>query len=403
MSDDSDYDDLFGEKDSDTEKVQLNTESGQQITTDSNSNNENVDICKTSNEASDQDDFEDMFGDDSSDEEEVKVIAQQKIDASKIRVPRKRKHSTFTFVQSSNTGQMPTSNSIMNQQQVKRPIRPPTPPCILTRRKQEYKTYNMDDYYKTLRSWDFITDLNSQQKRPNPLQTSTKSNQYNSDSDSSSEDEIVMQQSQTTAESLPDEFDSIEEYIASWAPLQLTETKAQILSDIIASIQSNAHVLKTTQAVQVTPKRSDSYSEILTLDILSKTINGKQTSMKHGNMFPPPQKRNESGIEFLQNDLVLISCEMTILEQAIKGKLDFQKTSYSMANMLSMASPFINGRLAVIGVVSNKCRSVDGLVVNISRRLWKDQNFGARDLFLFRIGGNVTGKKVSFIQNFKAL
>ena len=34
MSDDSDYDDLFGEQDSDTEKVQLNTESGQQITTD---------------------------------------------------------------------------------------------------------------------------------------------------------------------------------------------------------------------------------------------------------------------------------------------------------------------------------------------------------------------------------
>ena len=90
-----------------------------------------------------------------------------------------------------------------------------------------------------------------------------------------------------------------------------------------------------------------------------------------------------------------LETDSSIVEQAYKGTLrpPDTKSSYSMSSLLSMASPFVEGRLAIVGVVSARCKGLDGLVVNVSKRLWKDtKSLGARDLFLLKLGTNVTGE-----------
>ena len=106
------------------------------------------------------------------------------------------------------------------------------------------------------------------------------------------------------------------------------------------------------------------------------------------------RRSGDSGhTEFMQNDLVLITCDSSIVEQAYKGILrPPDKSSYSMSSLLSLNSPFVDGRLAIMGTVTQRCKSLDALVVQVSRRLWKPTSMGASDLFLLRLGSNITGE-----------
>jgi len=362
------------------------------------------------------DDFDDMFGESSEDDEPVQII---RVHSSNIRVPRKSKQGgatataaaarslrntstsrTCTSHQASadalndfptNTrGESPISNSSRKRQ------RPPTPPYATTRirkkKPEDYKSFTMDDFWKSLRSWDFVWELNEQMKR-NPKQQQQSTNEQDSDL-------CTIVSSSVRVQPLPDDFDCVEQYVALWAPLQLEETKAQILSDVISS--RTVSFQKLTQPIQATPRRtSDSYSEHLALDIVSRSVvagpNDGASSQNTSNSIS--RKRSNAGgggggVEFLQNDLVLITCDSSIVEQAYKGTLrpPDTKSSYSMSSLLSMASPFVEGRLAIVGVVSARCKGLDGLVVNVSKRLWKDKSLGARDLFLLKLGTNVTGE-----------
>jgi hypothetical protein len=430
---DEDFDDMFGE-DSDNQNQLLNHSKdnissinssspvvlsvGSHPDKDADIENDNEHQHDCSNEEDHQshasslsNDYDDMFGEESSsslssdDDDTVQVID---VNSSSLRVPRKNKHhrSNGNMNSSSNSPPPPvtsksrannlntngkgaaqsTAHSQSNAQTRKRQ-RPPTPPCVTTRirkkRPEEYKSFTMDDYWRSLRSWDFVLELNAHMKRNNHKQQAS-----------------LSLSSQASLKPLPDDFDCVEEYVALWAPLQLTETKAQILSDVISA--RTVSYQKLTQPILATPKRiSDSYSEHLTLDLLTRSEHigpDGDKSEKHSNL---SRKRTNVGsgggggqMEFVQNDLVLITCDSSIVEQAYKGTLrpPDTKSSYSMSSLLSMASPFLEGRLAIVGVVVARCKGLDGLVVNVSKRLWKDASLGARELFLLKLGTNVTGE-----------
>ena len=372
-------------------------------------------------------DFDEMFGESSEDDELVQIIHVQ---SSNIRVPRKSKQGGTTAataasrsfgnasisrstshqaskslksadapnnIPTNNRGESPISNSSRKRQ------RPPTPPCATTRirkkKPEEYKSFTMDDFWKSLRSWDFVWEVNEQMKR-NPKQQQQQSSSAGTNANEQDSDLSTIVSPPVRVQPLPDDFDCVEQYVALWAPLQLEETKAQILSDVISN--RTVSFQKLTQPIQATPKRtSDTYSEHLTLDIVSRSDvagagpNDGVSSQNTSNAIA--RKRSNAGgggVEFLQNDLVLITCDSSIVEQAYKGTLrpPDTKSSYSMSSLLSMASPFVEGRLAIVGVVSARCKGLDGLVVNVKKLLWKDKSLGARDLFLLKLGTNVTGE-----------
>ena len=396
---DDDYDDMFGE-DSDNE----HDEPPDHHSKDNISSNTEILSTDDVNE-----DYDDMFGEESSDDDDnnddddsVQVIH---VDSSSLRVPRKNKHhhsnSTAAAAGTSRSRAISGKDAAQSTTCTRKRQRSTAPPCAATRimiRKKEpndYQSFTMDDYWRSLRSWDFVLELNAQMKRNHPKQP-------------------LASFSQNGVQPLPDDFDCVQEYVALWAPLQLKETKAQILAHVISN--RTVSFQNITQPMQATPKRmSDSYSEHLTLDIVSRNENhGHVTGNSSGhantngsgsgdsNVF---RKRSNvsvgsSGgggggqIEFMQNDLVLITCDSSIVEQAYKGTLrpPDRKSSYSMSSLLSMASPFIEGRLAIVGVVNGRCKGLDGLVVNVSKRLWKDASLGARDLCLLKLGTNVTGE-----------
>ena len=108
--------------------------------------------------------------------------------------------------------------------------------------------------------------------------------------------------------------------------------------------------------------------------------------------------------EYIPNDMVLLIKDITYLESACLGKLlslinSQHRQSYS--SLLSYASPIIKGRYGVIGIVSQRSKSLDsGVIVEVSRRLFNSQSKDPLDFFLLRIGYNMAGKNHA---NFKMI
>lgn len=357
----------------------------QQFENDFGKDDQKCEVDDGSNQSissSSSDDYHDMFGDSSSSDSESKG-AQNKacnpsLPPSNIRVPRKqiRKQNDLT-VDTLKRKRDTTITMHANSQII------------------SYKPFSADDYWKSFRSWDFVSELNESIKRNNSHNKSQKSTnpddeaggipsrgKWTGDSDDSRH---VAQSPRDPEDALPDDFTTVDQYIALWAPLQLKETRAQILSDVISN--HTVSFQKISIPIHVKPKKaSDPYSEsmILTISLRSEDLNvGSVRGQSNG-----------QALEFLQNDLVLVTCDASIAEQAYKGTLRPTETqsSYSMSTLLSMASPFASGRLAIVGVVCNRNKGVDGLEVTVKRSLWKDTSHSGRDLYLMKMGKNVTGK-----------
>jgi hypothetical protein len=346
---------------------------------------------------SDNEDFDEMFGDESS-EEEVEVVS---VDIHKTIIPRRKRkfgQDAASSQKSNRPPSKPRSPSSATRTNLSSSARIRNHPLV-RRRPDQYKQFDMDDFWRALRSWDFATELNQSMKR---------GGQTKQDEDAGDETAPISI-SDPNSQPLPDAFHCPEEYIARWAPLQIKETKAQILSDM--SSNRTMSYQKITMPIQATPKkggRDGSYSECLELKITSRSVGHSGTGNGNGtasfsnaasSSAPSASRANarrsgDSGhTEFMQNDLVLITCDSSIVEQAYKGILrPPDKSSYSMSSLLSLNSPFVDGRLAIMGTVTQRCKSLDALVVQVSRRLWKPTSMGASDLFLLRLGSNITGE-----------
>jgi hypothetical protein len=218
-------------------------------------------------------------------------------------------------------------------------------------------------------------------------------------------------QQQQQQKPLPDDFHCHEQYVALWGNLLLTEIKAQIISDVTSVCSPNLPLSKLAQPVDVIVKNmskrsnggdsEDNYSEFLTLNISSSNQGrfgngGGGGGNGRGGTFI---SRNE----FVQNEMVLLITEPSFLDQANKGNLKVntsgsdgrsaKKSTYCMMTLLSNASPFVSGRLGVVGIVMQRSKNLkSGLVVQISKRFLKGNTPDRFNLCLLRLGYSVTGK-----------
>ncbi len=266
-------------------------------------------------------------------------------------------------------------------------------------RPDQYKSYDMEDFWRSLRSWDFLADLNLSMKRIVKVTGRDLAKEMKGSNHDGKRE--VKSKLQPHLQPLPDKFHCCEQYIALWAPLLSRETKAQILSEI-SSTSGSVPWSKLISPVKVTAKGKMSNATVIRSDHLILEIESRTAIIPKAPRgvapLPVPASIGINQADFSPNDLVLITCDPSVVEQASNGVLKVPDTpsSYSMTSLLSLASPFLDHRLGVVGVVEQRSRSLHtsgSLMVQVSRRLWKPSSIGvACDLFLIRLGSNVTGK-----------
>ena len=133
-------------------------------------------------------------------------------------------------------------------------------------RPDQYPTINVEQFWRSHRSWNFVNDLNDHMNK-HPKNNSSNITQLES-SNGSEDDDLYngnvndddaakgssssnyKLSNSSTILPLPDRFDSYQQYAALWAPLQLQEAKAQLLSDVYSS---NTPLLRMLIPVKVTP------------------------------------------------------------------------------------------------------------------------------------------------------
>lgn len=285
----------------------------------------------------------------------------------------------------------------------------------------QYPKFDMDDFMRIMRSWDFIHDLNqSMKKRP---QVGNDVDSDDDDDDDNANHKIgdnTSQSKQQQQQSLPDEFHCHEQYTASFCPLLLNEIKAQIISDVTTlKTQQVIPLSKMVQAVKAVIKlpsgcksREENYNDYLTLHITAPSNNhgrighnSSNSSSSAGGGYSSSSRSNKipqqfmSRSEFVQNEMVLLITEPSFLDQAFKGNLKLnksngtKKSAYSMATLLSNASPFVVNRLGVVGVVMQRSKNLQsGVVIQISDGLLKNNVGKEFDICLLRLGHCVTCK-----------
>ena len=229
-----------------------------------------------------------------------------------------------------------------------------------THRRSYYPPVHSDKYWSELRSWDFIKDLNGMKKSEDnrTKETGTKRPIDNNEKDQEKED------------SLPDVFDSVAQYKALWAPLLINEAKAQLLSDVSSTQTLNGLAVK----VELSNHQSSSGEGYNSSDqTVVVRISGD------GAECPPINT----------NDIVLFVHQSLTINQAFQGKA-FE------AGGDELTLP--KGRLGLIGhAVNQRARgSVDGLLVRVTMNIWTPFST-LKEMFLFRIGSNVTGKTDQYI------
>lgn len=214
---------------------------------------------------------------------------------------------------------------------------------------QHYEKIEPNHYWKSIREWDFLGDLNDK------MDSSAESGKRKRDCDHCHK---------TKRQPLPDTFDSYRQYCALWAPLCLEEARAQILSEAISDIPCwRSKPEKSPIKVFLQPLKTD-------LDGHSENI-GVQVK----NVLLDDYKDRA----FIANDIVLLVKKESYVWDASKGDLlraDLEKKDSG-------------GVLGLIGHVEYTRRSIEGTTIQVSRKLWSQ--IGCQEMTLLKIGSNITG------------
>ncbi|KAL3787772.1 hypothetical protein HJC23_009823 [Cyclotella cryptica] len=187
--------------------------------------------------------------------------------------------------------------------------------------------------------------------------------------DNKQQQQQQQQQQQGTAQPLPDKFQSHREYCALWAPLLLNEMRAQLLSDSISDIPHWRN--KPDQRpvrVMLQPRKKDLESTSDGLGIVVKEVVGEYKDRM-----------------FMANDIVVLVEEESILWDATKGTMNGRNNSQKQQTQSSISEAFQCG---IVGHIEYTRRSIEGLVITVSRSLWTQ--IGSREMTLLKIGSNIT-------------
>ena len=202
-----------------------------------------------------------------------------------------------------------------------------------------------EDFWRNLRDWDFVTDLANQVKE---------------------KDETAL----STRKPVPETFISFRHYVSLWAPLCLAETRAQLISEIMASSNQQGSRVNLFIPVQVETTWKDAgrkdrglHTDLIDMDACSvKLLSTEQT---------------KESVQFFPNDvccLIPTECKDTV-EVLLCGKtVNDTETSFK--------------RYSLVGHTEFQRKDVNGLILKVSKRKWAQ--LGTSSMYLLRIGGNIT-------------
>jgi senataxin len=233
---------------------------------------------------------------------------------------------------------------------------------------REGSLLEVEDYFKCMRSWDFLNDWNRERvgtmERGKPLLNQEPSNQMKE----GDEEEMKTTNSQV----LPDIFTSRKQYQTLWAPLCLQEAKAQILSDASSSLPwKNAN--ESRESGTGTKKRGNIYSPVPVV-VRPKAQNSNVYSESLNIQIESDMM--VQGMTFGAGDIIVLACKESYFSDASKGKLKISKASSS----------------CIVGNVEHSRRALDGLKMIVSRQCWfrlcKDKV--EMKMYLLNLGSSVT-------------
>ncbi|KAL7551881.1 hypothetical protein ACHAWF_015092 [Thalassiosira exigua] len=241
-----------------------------------------------------------------------------------------------------------------------------------------YPPVHRDKYWSELRNWDFVKELNDAMK---PTSTKKESGAKRSHG----EHRGAKIEPDDGVDPLPNQFESVSQYKALWAPLLINEAKAQLLSEAVASqssastswIQGASITMGVVAKVELSRTARDLSSSNDNVGTLEPTVVVHIRSAAKGAGI---------GSTVAKNDLILFVHHPPIIVQALRGKA-FESSDGSRNENLQKLP---QGRLGFVGhALNHRSRAIDGLLVRVSQKHWT-QFSSLEELFLAKIGSNVT-------------
>jgi len=207
---------------------------------------------------------------------------------------------------------------------------------------KHYPKVEPNDYWKNLHAWDFLRELNDKIDENHTKRGKRKR-----------EDDTPK-----PIQSLPNTFSCHREYCALWSPLIMVETRAQLLSEAISDIPYwRSKPEKNPIRVRVEVRKKDLEGDNDVIGLVVKEVLGKYTDRT-----------------FMANDIVCLVREEKMIWDATKGIMDGKESS--------------DGACCIVGHLEHTRRTIENLVVTISRKVWKQS--GCREMTLLKIGCNIT-------------
>jgi hypothetical protein len=244
---------------------------------------------------------------------------------------------------------------------------------------RHYDKIEPNDYWKNMTSWDFLGDLNDRMTT-NTTTTITRRNCEGKGGDDADDDgdrtkrrrRTTPPSSSTTSSPLPDSFGSYREYCALWAPLCLEEARAQLLSEVVGDIPHWKGAGRRDRGpvrVALEPMRKDVHSTsdfvgVRVRDVLTESSDYKDRA-------------------FIANDIVILMRDESHLWEAAGGTLLQEKKQPPRQGQSCRPD-----RHGLVGYIEYTHRSIEGLIVQVSRQLWSD--VGTSEMVLLKLGCNIT-------------
>lgn len=242
---------------------------------------------------------------------------------------------------------------------------------------KHYPKITPDDYWKNLRSWDFIRELNSKMSEnkaaraggPTNTNNNSNKNKRKREEDKRETDASSAKPKEQSIKPIPDKFSSHREYCALWSPLLMMETRAQLLSDAVSDIPYwRSKVEKQPIRVKLEVRKKDLEGDHDAIGLVVKQVvkgdGGKEYKERM----------------FMANDVVCLVSQEKMIWDATKGNL--------LSNNDNNNNTKQSSTCCIIGHLEHTRRSIENLVITISRKVWKE--VGAREMTFLKIGCNIT-------------
>lgn len=282
------------------------------------------------------------------------------------------------------------SNLLRSNTQTAKYLGPNAPKLL-----RHYDKIEPNDYWKNMREWNFLEDLNERMSNNNNNNKNDNHNnsgkrnrdntKNNSDNNNHQNNPPDKSRPTATTTTLPDTFQSYRQYCALWAPLCLEEARAQLMSEAIADIPYwRSKPDKSPVRVQLQPMKKDLEGTSENMAVVVKKILGSSAVSSGGGGFG--KAGGEKGkSSFIANDVVLLVKEEAFIWAATKGNLNKSRNTTAGDEPPASSVKTIFG---LIGQVEHTRRSLEGLVLQVSRALWTQ--IGTQEMVLLKIGCNIT-------------